>query len=190
MLRFIDDAATLMPALRLARPDDLPAIKDLHIASLRALGTACYDRDQIEGLLADVETADPALVEDGTFAVAIIGGQIAATGAWTLRRPAYEDKLNHTADACERVATIRAIFTAPSFARRGLGRQMMAWAVSQAIAKGRPTRLELCATMVGIGLYRRFGFAVTERADLDLSNGARFPAVRMARPVQRDALAA
>ncbi len=167
---------------RRARAADLGELRAMHRISFRAFGSADYSAAELDGFFADVETADPLLIEDGTYAVAESGGRIAASGGWTLRRPDYEAKLGGGAPS-GRVATIRAIFTHPDFARQGLARRIMELAETEAVLIGGAERLELCATLSAIGFYESLGYTAVAPAVLPLGNGAMFRSVRMTKPV-------
>jgi ribosomal protein S18 acetylase RimI-like enzyme len=68
-------------------------------------------------------------------------------------------------------ASIRAIFTSPDYARRGLGTMMMRYCESRA-SEGKPgevagfARLEMGATLSGVGLYERCGYERSGREDV------------------------
>jgi len=72
--------------------------------------------------------------------------------------------------ACDR-ASIRAIFTSPSYARRGLGTMMMRYCEARA-REGKEgetagfTRLEMGATLSGVALYERCGYVRSGREDV------------------------
>jgi len=52
--------------LRLAVPEDVPVLRELIDASVRALQTQDYTLDQIEGALKTVFGVDSQLIADGT----------------------------------------------------------------------------------------------------------------------------
>jgi GNAT superfamily N-acetyltransferase len=84
-------------------------------------------------------------------------------------------------DPATDAARVRAMYTAPAFVRRGVGRRILELCEAVAAAEGF-TRLELMATLSGRPLYEAYGFraveAVTEHVD-----GGEVPLVRMAKPV-------
>lgn len=67
-------------------------------------------------------------------------------------------------------ASIRAIFTHPSFARQGLGTMMMRHCEARAAAGNEQTvgfgRLEMGATLSGVALYERCGYSRSGREDV------------------------
>lgn len=81
-------------ALRLAGPDDVPALAALVGASVRGLGEGFYTSDEIEAGLRDVFGVDTQLVEDRTYFVIEHHGQ--AVGA-TRRRLARGERTRNIA---------------------------------------------------------------------------------------------
>jgi GNAT superfamily N-acetyltransferase len=69
------------------------------------------------------------------------------------------------------------MYTHPSFARRGIGRLILALCEAAARAEGF-TRAELMATMAGEPLYRACGYEAIEEL-VDDSGGAGVPLLRM-----------
>ena len=67
-------------------------------------------------------------------------------------------------------ASIRAIFTHPSFARQGLGTMMMRYCEARAKEGNEQTegfvRLEMGATLSGVALYERCGYVRSGREDV------------------------
>lgn len=182
------DNATL--TFRKATHADIPALLAMHRASLTELGARYYSAHALAGLIADVPTADPDLIADGTYTLVECEGAVVASGGWTFRRPCYEDTatLGATASvaAALRTATIRAVFTHPAHARRGLGRAVMELAETEAAILGGAERLELCATLAGVPLYERLGYTAIAPVRLTLSNGALLDGLRMAKPAVRE----
>lgn len=167
--------------LRRARAEDVPAIRAMHRAAFEGLAGEHYTPSQIEGFLADVETVDPDLIEDGTYYVVDRGGKIAASGGWTMRRPTYVPNADAQGFWSPGSATIRSVFTAPDEARKGLAARIMDLAEEEAVLHGMADRITLCATMSGLPLYIRRGYAAVGAKTLHLSNGTTFPAVAMSK---------
>ena len=87
---------------------------------------------------------------------------------------------------------MRAMYTSPAFARRGVGRLILSLCESAAAAEGF-TRLELMSTLAGEPLYSAYGFAVervTKAAPARPSSGAMpmVPLVGCRAATRRDAL--
>lgn len=73
---------------------------------------------------------------------------------------------------------MRAFFVHPDWARRGIGRSIMA-ACEQAIARAGFRKVDIVATLAGEPLYASFGYAVVERYEIPMRGGLSSPAVRM-----------
>ena len=169
--------------LRKATHADIPALSDLHRAALLELAEEHYTARQVEGFLAEFRTVDPDLIADGTYFVIEHEGRIAASGGWTTRMPAYARGVATRPQANHACATMRAIFTAPDHARRGLARRIMSIAEDQAVVLGMAERLELGATLSGLSLYARLGYCPTSATTVRLGNGETFSWINMAKTV-------
>ncbi len=174
---------------RRARLGDVAEIRKLHRISMTALSVGHYSREEIEGFFAEIDTVDPVMIEDGTYAVAEAGGRLVASGGWTMRAPSYAARLDGPV-AADRTATIRSIFVHPDFARRGIGGAILERCETEAVLIGGAERLELCATLTGRPLYQRAGYRPLHSFELQLANGAVFRSVRMAKQVLEPARAA
>jgi GNAT superfamily N-acetyltransferase len=84
-------------------------------------------------------------------------------------------------DAHRDPARVRAMYTDPAFARRGVGRLILRLCEAAAAAEGF-TRLELMATLAGRALYARCGYEDIE-AIADARGGAPVPLVRMGKQI-------
>jgi len=177
-----------MITLRLATPDDLPALRELIPASVRSLSQGFYTPAQIESAIRYVFGADTQLIEDGTyFAAEAEGGEVVGCGGWSRRRTLYggdqmKDADDPLLDPRTEAARIRAFFVHPGWARRGVASAIMR-ACRDAAAQAGFQRLELMATLPGEPLYRAFGFEPLERVETPLPDGVRVPFVRMDRPI-------
>jgi GNAT superfamily N-acetyltransferase len=176
-----------MITLRLATPDDLPALQALIPASVRALSQGYYTPEQIESAIRHVFGPDTQLIADGTYFAAEAEGTIAGCGGWSRRRTLYggdqmKDAEDPLLDPATEAARIRAFFVHPDWARRGIASAIMEACRAAAAAAGFQ-RLELMATLPGEPLYRAFGFQVLERVEATLPDGVRVPFVRMDRPI-------
>jgi GNAT superfamily N-acetyltransferase len=173
--------------LRRARPEDAQAIREMHSAALTGLAGDHYTPAEIDGFLADVETVDAALIRDGTYYVIEQDGALAASGGWTMRRPSYVAPSEEPWLWSPGTATIRAIFTDPGHARKGLAGRVMELAEDEAVIHGAANRIVLCATMAGLPLYLKLGYRAIGAKTLQLSNGAKFPNVAMMKTVSTGA---
>ena len=87
-------------------------------------------------------------------------------------------------------ASIRAIFTSPDYARRGLGTMMMRYCEARA-KEGRAgetagfSRLEMGATLSGVALYERCGYVRSGREDaIKCPNGEEIRILHMTKDVK------
>ncbi len=169
--------------LRPAKPSDIPALRRLHASSWRELGGVHYTPKQIAGIMAEIETVDPHLIGDGTYYVIEDAGHLVASGGWTTRAQlALSDQAVPLQSQSEpAIATIRAVFTAPSHARRGLARKIMEHVESRATIDGNATKIKLTATLSGLSFYEKLGYMIERPTSISLSNGEVFPAVFMSK---------
>lgn len=170
---------------RLAETADVPALRALMDAAISELQRAYLDEAQIASSRA-IMGIDTQLIDDGTYFVVEVDGEIAGCGGWSRRATLYggdhmpgrdADLLDPAVDA----ARVRAMYTSPAFARRGVGRLILALCEQAAAAEGF-TRLELVSTLAGEPLYAAYGFTPLERLT-DATGGTPVPIVRMAKPV-------
>jgi GNAT superfamily N-acetyltransferase len=173
--------------LRAAGPADVQALQALIARSARGLSAGFYSATQIESLVRYVFGVDTTLIRDATYFLVEDGATPAACGGWSRRRTLYggdqrpvgtADELDPATDA----ARIRAFFVDPAFARRGIGRLLLAHCENEARAAGF-RRLELMATLPGVPLYAAAGFREIERVTDVLPDGTAIDFVRMGRPV-------
>src|SRR5579862_9474852 len=88
--------------LRAATRDDIPVLRELIECSVRELQAGWYTPEQIEAAVHSVFGVDQQLIDDGTYYVAEIGGQLAGCGGveqarHTLRR----EPLRSFAERCD-----------------------------------------------------------------------------------------
>ena len=163
------------------------ALRRLHAGSWLELAGKYYSSGQIAGLMADINTVDKDLIGDGTYYVIEHAGCLVASGGWTLRpQTAYQDRAGPPqSPPCPRVARIRAVFTAPDHARRGLAKRIMDHAERRAMIDGKAERFELTATLSGLPFYGRIGYLPERPISISLSNGETAEAVLMRKESQR-----
>lgn len=171
--------------LRRATNDDGVALNELIELSARELSIGFYSAEQIEQAIRYVFGVDSTLVADGTYFVAEVGTTLVGCGGWSRRRTLYggdqrpvgaAELLDPATDA----ARIRAFFVHPQWARRGIGRRILAACIEAGRAAGF-SRFELMATLPGVPLYEAEGFRRIEDVVDVLPNGTSIPFVRMAR---------
>ena len=177
--------------LRLATMADLPRLRAVMDAAIAELQKGFLSEQQIESSR-QIMGLDTQLVEDGTYFVVEHEGEIVGCGGWSRRATLYGSDTTagrdaHLLDPTEDAARVRAMYTLPSFARRGVGWMVLEACEEAAAAEGF-TRMSLMATLSGVPLYTRYGFTEVERvADARTagrSSGAPVPCIRMEAPIR------
>jgi GNAT superfamily N-acetyltransferase len=174
--------------LRLARPDDVPALRVLIDRSVRGLSAGVYAGSQIESALRYVFGPDSKLIADGTYyMIDSPAGGLAAAGGWGRRRTLYggdqtKGEDDPLLDPATEPARVRAFYVHPDWARRGLARRLFERCAADAGRAGFKV-LELMATLPGVPLYLALGFTAIEETVANMPDGETLPLVRMTRPV-------
>lgn len=168
---------TSRPAVR----QDLPVLAPLIERAIAELQKDFLDPAQIEASRA-IMGLDTQLVDDGTYFVVEEGDRVAGCGGWSRRATLYGG--DHSAgrdaallDPATEPARIRAMYTDPAFARRGVGRLILSRCETAARAEGFTT-VELMATLAGRPLYEAAGYAAVEHVT-QTAGGVAIPLVRM-----------
>jgi GNAT superfamily N-acetyltransferase len=172
---------------RLAVTEDVPALSVLMDAAIAELQRAVLDDDQIASSRA-IMGIDTQLIDDGTYFVVESDGDIAGCGGWSRRATLYggnqtPGRDSNMLDPLVDPARVRAMYTHPDHARRGVGRLILSLCEAAAASEGF-TRLELMSTLSGEPLYPSYGFRPLERLE-DATGGAPVPLVRMEKAIVR-----
>ncbi len=166
---------------RLATRDDLEALTELMDLSITELQKPFLNEAQIASSRT-IMGLDTQLIDDGTYYVVEQDGALAGCGGWSRRATLYGSDRSPGRDAAlldpaKDAARVRAMYTHPDFARRGVGRLVLELCESAARGEGF-VHAELMATMAGVPLYRACGYMAV--ADVtDASGGTAVPLVRM-----------
>jgi GNAT superfamily N-acetyltransferase len=171
--------------LRLACAADIPAIEAIIPLSVRGLQAAWYSPAQMDAALGPVFGVDRQLIRDGTYFVIEQEGRLIACGGWSRRNAVFGgDRERAGEDAAlepaRDPARIRAFFVHPQWARRGLGRTLLAACEAAIVAAGF-RRAVLVATLAGEPLYAVGGYQVEARYEAPLPGGLTLPVVRMSK---------
>jgi GNAT superfamily N-acetyltransferase len=166
---------------RVAGEADLPALEAVMAAAIGELQKGFLSPEQIEASRM-IMGLDRQLVADRTYFIVVVGDQIAGCGGWSRRATLYGG--DHTPgrdpellDPAKDAARVRAMYTHPDFARRGVGRLILKLCEEAARAEGFG-RLELMGTASGRPLYEAAGFQPIEEI-VDARGGAPVPLTRM-----------
>ena len=178
---------TSAPVLRVATLADHAPLERVMKESARALGEAFYDARQNASFVEHVAKMDAQLVADGTYFAVEAGGEIVACGGWSRRDKKFTGNDGAAGGARPLVppaepARVRAMFVAPSWARRGLGKVILAACEAAARSEGF-TSVELMATLPGVPLYRACGYVEAEPFDVVLPDGVPLPCLRMTKAI-------
>lgn len=180
--------ATKNFTFRTATTEDIPALQAMIETSLRGLSTAHYTQSELDGSIGFLFGPDTLLIHDKTYFILHPVNQpniICACGGWSFRRTLYgadtaPGRMPEARDPERERASIRAIFTHPDWARRGLGTMMMRFCEARA-REGGFERLEMGSTLSGVALYERCGYVRSGREEdrVTCPNGAVIRIVHM-----------
>jgi GNAT superfamily N-acetyltransferase len=170
---------------RLAVTADISALTELMDAAIEELQRAFLDEAQIASSRA-IMGIDTQLIDDGTYFVVESGADIAGCGGWSRRATLYggnqtPGRDSQLLDPAVDPARVRAMYTNPAYARRGVGRLILLLCEAAAAAEGF-TQLELMSTLSGEPLYTAYGFRPVQRLE-DSTGGTAVPLVRMEKPI-------
>jgi GNAT superfamily N-acetyltransferase len=148
--------------LRLAAPQDVPAIGSLIAASARGLSIGYYTPEQVELALQGTFGVDSQLIDDQTYWLIEADDRIVAAAGWSFRATLYgadgaASRIPDLLDPAKDAARIRAFFVAPDMARHGLATQLLAHCEREAVDGGFASTT-LMATLPGIDFYRARGY--------------------------------
>lgn len=180
-------------SIRVAVSDDLAQLRELMRAAIDTLQSRFLSPEQIVASRA-IMGLDTQLIDDGTYFVveatdrseangtAPTEARLAGCGGWSRRRTLYGG--DHSPgrdaallDASREPARVRAMYTHPDFARRGVGRMILTACENAARAEGFRV-LELAGTLSGQPLYLAAGYSTIERFEDD-RGGVSVPLLRM-----------
>lgn len=167
--------------ITVATAADIPAIRALMDRAIAELQRDFLTPEQLAASR-EVMGLDTQLIADGTYFVVTDGAAVVGCGGWSRRATLFGG--NHTPgrsdvllDPRRDPARVRAMYTDPAHARRGIGRSILATCEAAARAE-RFTRVELAATLAGVPLYEACGYIAIEHFDQPTSTVA-VPLVRM-----------
>jgi GNAT superfamily N-acetyltransferase len=169
---------------RPAMLSDLPKLEALISQSMHVLAGRDYSGEQIESALLYLMGVDKRLIDDGTYLVAELDGEIIASGGWSKRQSLYgRGDAYMPDDACLLrpgfdAARLRALFVHPNWARRGLGRLLVHVAEYGARDHGFRS-MELLSTRTGVALYESLGYRAIKPVDITLPDGVVFTGILM-----------
>lgn len=166
---------------RLATPEDVPALTALMDRAIGELQRGFLSDDQIAASR-KLMGLDSQLIADRTYFMVEEDGVLAGCGGWSARATLYGGDHSPGRDAhglnpAKDAARVRAMYTSPDFARRGVGRLVLSLCEAAAREAGF-ARVELAGTLSGQPLYEACGYVVLEHLTDD-RGGAPVPLLRM-----------
>lgn len=168
---------------RVATLDDLDALREVMRRSIESLQDAFLSPQQVRASH-KVMGLDTQLVKDGTYLVVECDGRVAGCGGWSWRSTLYGGDASVVSreprplDPATEPARIRAMYTDPDFARRGVGRLVLQLCESAAKEAGF-RRATMMATMAGVPLYEACGYTAVEPVQEAVIDAVHVPLVRM-----------
>ena len=168
---------------RVADEADLPALHRVMGRAIERLQRGFLTPEQIAASH-NVMGLDSQLIRDRTYLIVEEDGVIAGCGGWSFRATLYGGDQSIVAreparlDPRKDAAKVRAMYTDPDFARRGVGRLLLSLCERAAREAGF-RRTELMATMAGVPLYQGAGYERLEALESPEIDGVRVPLIRM-----------
>lgn len=175
--------------IRKATFDDQQEIARLVEKSVRGLGRTEYSDRQIELSIKSVFGVDVELIRDQTYFVAEASGTIVGCGGWSRRRTLYgasvysESRNSAELDPKTDAAKIRAFFVHPGWARKGIGRTILAACENEAKEAGFRSA-EMMSTLPGVPLYSACGYKGDERVGIPVGEGVEVECVHMRKSLE------
>jgi len=172
--------------IRLAVEDDIPALRALMATAIDTLQAPFLSPTQIAASHA-VMGLDTQLIADRTYYVAETDDDacvLAGCGGWSRRATLFggdhsAGRVSALLDPAHDAAPFRAMYTAPTFVRRGVAGPILAQSTQAARAAGF-THATLASTLAGAAFYRRAGWGAEEPFEAD-ADGCAIPLIRMRR---------
>ena len=171
---------------RIASPDDLGKIAALMTRAIEQLQSEFLDPAQVAASHR-VMGLDTQLIADRTYFLVEQAGRLVGCGGWSRRATLFggdDSAVRRDArllDPATEPARVRAMYTDPDFARRGIGRMVLDLCEAAAQRSGF-SRVELMATMSGVPLYRACGYLPVAPEDAKV-DGVVVPLMRMTKTI-------
>lgn len=168
---------------RIATLGDLRVLRAVMERSITQLQAGFLTPEQVAASH-KVMGLDTQLVRDGTYFVVESGGRVAGCGGWSFRATLYGGDDSVVAreparlDPATDAAKVRAMYTDPDFARRGVGALVLRLC-EEAARRAGFARVELMGTAAGVPLYRSQGYESIDALRFAKVDGVEVPLLRM-----------
>ena len=166
----------------IANLDDVPQIEVLMASSISSLLGELLNDHQLEAAKESMGL-DTQLIEDGTYFLVKKGKVLIGSGGYSYRKTLFGG--NHTPNRSDDLlvpgrdaAKVRAMYTEPSWIRKGVGSYILNLAENSIIQLGF-NKAELMATVSGILLYEKRGYKVVEEIEYESKLGNKVPMYKM-----------
>ena len=171
---------------KIATLADIPTIEKLMELSINQLLGPLLTKEQLEASF-DSMGLDDQLIKDGTYFMIFNSDVFVGCGGWSNRETLFGG--NHTPnrdsnflDPIKDSARIRAMYTHPSWARKGIGSLVMHLGENAARKLGFK-KCELMATQSGKLLYETQGYEPKEDILYETETGKTVPMTRMEKTI-------
>lgn len=172
------------PRIRRASSADLPAIRELQIESLRALGRRHYDVELLDLFIEKGGMLEAAVAPESTYWVAESRGRVVGACGFSERPPRYAAAMGAPVMGRSVRARIHGAFVHPDYARNGVGRCLMAGAEGAIRARGHRA-VALDTTLCGVPLGVAMGYRDVARMNARLPGGHTLALVHMRKELVR-----
>ncbi|WP_377808195.1 GNAT family N-acetyltransferase [Azospirillum sp. A29] len=160
--------------VRIARPEDAPAVNSVLSACYPTLMPAGYPPEVMERVLPIITRSNPALLSAGTYYLAeAADGTPAGCGGWSFDWPGEPARPPQPG-----LAHVRHFATHPDRLRRGVGRALLDRCFADAAAAG-ALRMLCYASLVAEEFYASAGFVATGWNSMEFPPGNRFDSIVM-----------
>ena len=167
---------------RIALIEDIDAIESLMELSIKELLGPYLTEPQLKASFESMGLDDQ-IIKDKTYFMIFRGEEFVGCGGWSNRRTLFG--ANHTPNRDKSFlnpkidsAKIRAMYTHPRWARKGIGSLIIELAEAEA-SKAGFKKCELMATQAGEPLYKVKGYRVTEEILYKSLSGLTVPMMKM-----------
>ena len=165
---------------------DIPDIKALMKISIQALLSPYLTKNQLKASFESMGLDDQ-LIKDKTYFMIFTKENFVGCGGWSNRKTLFGS--NHTPNRDESFldpkvdsARIRAMYTHPDWARKGVGSFIMMLAEQEAKKAGYK-KCELMATKAGEPLYKIHGYKIIEEILYKNLSGLTVPMMKMEKDI-------
>ena len=170
----------------IANLEDIPQIQVLMASSISTLLGEVLNDHQLEAAKESMGL-DTQLIEDGTYFLVKKGQVLVGSGGYSYRKTLFGG--NHTPNRSDDLlvpgrdaAKVRAMYTHPSWIRKGVGSYILNLVESSIIQLGYD-KAELMATVSGILLYEKRGYKVVEEIEYESKLGNKVPMYKMEKTI-------